>query len=387
MKVYESDGIGEVTVLMSKLMNRVACLLLLVMCLGIVGCQKSADKDNPIIIELNESKVRLDEVMVYMIQTVNEFEQLGGEDVWEIEDFSGGKTAGEVAKQRVLENLIRIKILVSKQEQLGIVIDETTKENLLVQSRTYFEKLPKAFVEAYGITQKTIDATFVDHQIASLIASKLTENFEAGEGDIDVLLMENPDYMILKDQTPQDLLTQLKVKQIMVRTHEVKEDGELVSFDEEALNKAKEQIEAAQNAIENGYSMDEAISKYSDELGNIEDDGSVVISKGLLSKTLSKSIEELDVGEISKIIQGERGYYIFQLLSIKRPTEQEIIDYDKSFNDWVTGLRLEAKKKLTNEAFESIYNDWKNEEVVDVNQNLWSAIDVMTVVSYEKFIN
>jgi foldase protein PrsA len=129
--------------------------ILLFMCIFcLVGCSSKKEikeeldtyNDNDKLITIDDVGIEVDEVMPYLLQVKMEFEELGGEDVWDHNDFSGGKKAEDVAKLAVLDNLIRTKILVKKSDEMGITITDGEEEEVRSQALKYYNEPKKAYL-------------------------------------------------------------------------------------------------------------------------------------------------------------------------------------------------------------------------------------------------
>lgn len=343
---------------MKRTLKRTALMaLLLSWVLLAAGCLKGADK--PVVVELDEVKVRQDEVMVYLLQTVNAFEKLGGEDVWDVEDFSGGKTAGEVAKERALENLIKTRIIASKQEELGIEPDESARQPVEQQAASYYDSLDPAFTERYGIDRDTVLGVFMDSKVSSLVVEAVMASTEINDQDIEALLMENQDYVDAGTFPPEILLAQVAVKRVFIAAPQ----------DEEAALEARGRMEEALALLEEGASMDAAIEGYSEEPAEI-----IRTSAGLLSREEALALRTLEPGGHSGILAGEDGWSILQLLELEPPSEEAVADYERQLAQWEAQLREEAAIQLKAEAFEAIYSQWKQETAINIDQEVWGGI-------------
>lgn len=94
-------------------------MILLLMVSSLLACSKSEQTQEEYMVKIDEEPVGEAEVMVYAYQVYEEFINIGGENVWEFEDFSGGKSAKEVAADAVLKNIVRIKTIQKKQMNFG----------------------------------------------------------------------------------------------------------------------------------------------------------------------------------------------------------------------------------------------------------------------------
>ena len=101
-------------------------LIMLLILSSLFACSKSEIPSEVIdyVISVNDDEVQQNEVMIYVYQVVEEFQSIGGEEVWEFEYFSGGKSAIQVAKEAVLEYIVRIKVHNKKSIELKVTLDQ-----------------------------------------------------------------------------------------------------------------------------------------------------------------------------------------------------------------------------------------------------------------------
>ncbi len=344
--------------MMKQVKKAVQLLVLLMLATALAtGCSKA--NQSPVVIEMDDVDMRLNEVMVYLLQAVSEFERLGGEDIWDVEDFSGGKTAEEVAKERAIENIIKSKLIASKGEELGIEPDNEMLQEIESKAADYFNNLKPGFVADYSITEETVRQVFEDNAVSSLIMEKLTDNTEINEEDILAILQENPDYVNYKTKSPESLLTRLTIKQVIIRTHE-----------QEAFDKITE----AKKKLDEGVSMDDVIMAYSEDERLEETKGVYTVSLGLMTENQADAIKSLRTGGYTDIITGEKGYYIIQLLEKVTPTESEVQAYIAEFEQWELELRDNAVERLKTEAFNAFYEQWRSETAIRINREAWDPI-------------
>jgi hypothetical protein len=151
----------------SKYILLFMCIFCLVGCSGEKEIKEETDiyMDNNRLITINDIDINIDEAMPYLLQVKMEFEQLGGEDVWDHNDFSGGKKAEDVAKLAVIDNLIRTKILVAKSHEMGITITGEEEKDIRTQALKYYDDLEKADIENYHLTQESIFNSFKEYRL------------------------------------------------------------------------------------------------------------------------------------------------------------------------------------------------------------------------------
>lgn len=347
-------------------------LFICIMFLFITACNK---KTEDTLLTINNQHIESDEIMLYLLQVKLEFEQLGGEDVWEHNDFSGGKKAEDVAKQGVLENIIKTKILVEKSAEMGIYLTEEEEGELKNQALKYINQLDDSDVEAYGLNEKIVIDSFKEFLLSTKVMEEATKEYTPEQEKIEQMLMENNDYVKFKEQQPEEVLKQYKVKHLLIKTHEKNEKNEYVLISDDILNTAKDKAEEALARAKAGENFDQLIKEYSQAEDLDESNGEHSLSASILTGELA-IINDLRPGEISEVLKTNQGYHIVKLIDIYEPSKEEIEDYKTAFKNWEETLKNDYKKSLKLEAFNEIYKEWRNNSSIQVNEKQWEQIDI-----------
>ncbi len=360
-----------------KIIPSLMCLLIVI--IVVIGC--SSNKTNPNTwLSVGNSEVGEAEVMVYLFQTYNDFLAFGGEDVWDIKDFSGGKSADEVAKQGALDNLIKVKVLNQKAKEQGIMTLSESEVALLEQeAKNYYDSLPENFKTNHGISLETIYDVIEDNYRARGLENQTIESYELDPGEVEEKVRENAEYVKLKSEKAIDILTSYYVQHIVVYTHEKNSDEEWVTLDEEKIIQARSKIEAAYEAANQGIPFEDVLTEYSeDPLSGAEDLG-IMLSKFQLPEDFIVHLQEVDKGEMTPIIEGEYGFHIFKLLFVETPDKDTIGEYNTQFDVWEKSLYEEARANLYKEAFDTIYSKWLQGVAIELGPK-WLELDFLEAI-------
>ncbi|GMQ57524.1 peptidylprolyl isomerase [Vallitalea sediminicola] len=358
--------------------------ILLFMCIFcLVGCSSKkvikeeidTYKDNDEIITIDDVGIKVDEVMPYLLQVKMEFEELGGEDVWDHNDFSGGKKAEDVAKLAVLDNLIRTKILVKKSDEMGITITDSEEEEVRSQALKYYNDLKKADIENYHLNKESIFNSFKEYRLVNKVITEMTNGYVPKEEELANKLLENEYYVKLESSNLEDILLSLKVVHIFIETHEKNDNDEYVIISPDIEDEAKKRIEEIYDKAINKEDFTSLVKKYSQDESTKDNNGEYILPVRLLDDDFQDLIE-LKPGDISDIKQSDYGYHIFKLLEKIPPTDEEIKEFSEEFKKYENQLKEEYKEQLKNSAFNTIYEEWKNNTIVDLNEELWAKIDI-----------
>jgi parvulin-like peptidyl-prolyl isomerase len=348
-----------------------------------VGCssqvisneKKDNTPNNEQLLTINGVYITIDEVMPYLLQVKMEFEQLGGEDVWDHNDFSGGKKAEDVAKQGVIDNVIRTKILITKSKEMGISLTESEQDEVSIQALKYYEELDKADISKYRVTKDSILKSFNEYQLANKVIHEMTKEYIPAEEELQEELIKNNDYANLKNKDPKQTLKKINVQQILFKTHNKNENDEYTLISQDILEEAKSLADQVYEKAIEGEDFTKLVRKYSQGADTKEKNGEDILLAGLIQDEFP-SLINLQSGEISDILQSKIGYHIYKVIEIIEPTKEDIIAYNEKFSQWEYKLRMDYSAKLKTQAFNDIYMDWRENTLVELNEELWKNIDI-----------
>lgn len=361
----------------SKIMLLFICIFYLVGCSSQIMSNEKIDNtsSDEQLLKINGVNITIDEVMPYLLQVKMEFEQLGGEDVWDHNDFSGGKKAEDVAKQGVLDNVIRTKILITKSKEMGISLTESEQDKISTQALKYYEQLDEADISKYHVSKNSIIKSFNEYQLANKVEHEMTKEYIPAEEELQEELIKNNDYANLKNKDPNQTLRKIKVQQILLKTHNKNDNDEYTLISHDILKEAKTVADEVYKKATKKQDFTKLVSQYSQDVQTKEKNGEDILLVGLIQEDFP-SLINLKPGEISDILQSKIGYHIFKVIKIIEPTKEDIIAYNEKFSQWELKLRMDYSTKLKTQAFNDIYMDWKENTLVKLNEELWKKIDI-----------
>lgn len=352
------------------------CSLLLVL---MVGC--SSDIEEPWL-TIGEVPVEENELMLYLFQTYIDFEEYGGKDVWLIEDFSGGKSAGDIAKQGAVDNLIKSKVMAQKAMEIGIEADDATTLVLEREATVYFNALPSTFVTSHDITLENVRDIFLENYYSEEVTRQTTSNYELKAEEIQDYVEKNSDYIMLSELNAEDVLTIYRVQHLVLRTHERDEEGQWQPLSNELQLEAETKIAVLYQEILDGAVFMEVVLRASQTDYFINEPGGMVLSKAQLPQAFESALDQVEEGQITQVIQGDYGYNVFYLEEKIIPTEEAVTNYEQRFNNWAEALRTDAEIALIHEAFEVIYDRWRAATSITYSQQWTELSFIETIKSF-----
>ena len=330
--------------------------VLLLILSSLLACSKQEIVEENYMVKVDDVIIAEAELMVYAYQVYEEFLNIGGENVWEFEDFSGGKSAVEVAGEAVLKNIVRIKIIQKKADEFKIELSDEQKETSQSQALDYYRHLPEAFKQEHGITEETVNKVFVEFVRAKNVYTDLTSDLNPDEEAIQQRMLEESEYEQLLEMNPEELLTQTQFQRIFI------------AFDE--ANNATEVMNKVREEAINGEDFDSLIDEY-----NQGEEISITYTKAFIPEQFKKELIQLEEGEVSQVIINDVGAFLFKNIDIIEPTKKELEAYKEKFSEYEKTLRQKAIEKLKSEHFDVVYEEWRRNISVEINREQWGKVD------------
>ncbi len=94
----------------------------------------------------------------------------------------------------------------------------------------------------------------------------------------------------------------------------------------------------------------------------------------MIPDPFAEAIHEMEIGETSGIIETLRGYHIIRLTEITEPSEEDVAKFRAEFDIFKEELKTSAIDELKNEAFNRLYEKWKEVVRFSLNRDEWDKI-------------
>jgi peptidyl-prolyl cis-trans isomerase SurA len=163
-------------------------------------------------------------------------------------------------------------------------------------------------------------------------------------------------YHIIKVTKRHPRIPKIRAKHILISY--MNEDGKMDSAS------AKLTADSVLAAIEAGESFDELVQKYSDDTGTKDKMGDLgLFERRMMVKEFDEAAFNLEVGEISDLVQTNFGYHVIKLLE---KAQAEPFESDKeNLKGMYNKQRAQFDRELLIDSFRMKYNYTLNEEAVD----------------------
>lgn len=277
----------------------------------------------------------LPEIMVYLTNTQNQYEQVYGDKIWETE--VGDITLEDNVKDLVLAKMARIKTLNLMAKENDISLNDAELNKVKVAADEYYESLSEAERELLGIDKALIISLYEE----CALADKVCE---------DILTDINP-------EVSDDEARSVTVEHIFMKTYMLDGAGKKVPYTSATKQKVYDEIKDVLEKAKSGeYSFKALMEEYSEaELNTIS------FGKGEVDKAFEEAAFNMETGELSGIVEGEDGYYIIKCINT----------FDREETD---ANKLKIMEKRKEEAFYLEYESFVASLTRDLNDKLWEEV-------------
>jgi len=318
--------------------------LFIVLCLA--GCE-GINRDTKIVLTTGFTKdevFRIEtascykkEVMVYLTNLQNQYEQVYGTEIWQQEQ--DGVTIEQSVKESVLAELAQIKTMNLMAENYGLSLDEAEQKAVEEAAKVYFDSLTDVEKEQLGVTADTIRQLYREYALADKVY----------------------EYMI-QDVNPEisdDEARTVTLQQIFVKTGTKDRAGDITPYPEQQKSYAYATAVEALRCVEAGEDFDVVASRY-----NEAPESTVSIRKGDREAAYEEAAFMLGNGETSGIIETEEGYYILKCVSTLNREETDL-------------NKIKILEERRREAFSEEYDSYVQALTRHMNEELWQEITLL----------
>lgn len=337
-----------------KLISAIVALCMMVTMLS--GCRfiKSGA-----IATVNGEDITSEEFALYFIQVQNEYlSNAGVTTLDEAKQYwnqvnAAGETPADEARQVAIDAITLIWLKCQKAGEFGVELTEDEKGQIDEQIGQQITQMGgnsvfQSELKSIGSTQEAYKSLMEK----MLLASKVDEK-----------LMADPKYTVTEDEATENIKnTYIKAKHILINTMDVATGA---PYTDAQLKEADAKVKDIQAKLKDGADFDALMNEFSEDPGLATEPDGYVFGKGQMVPEFEEAAYALEVGEVSEPVKSAYGYHI-----IKREAH-EITDSEAA--EYVsTEMQILQYKK-----FEELYNGWKDDAKIKINEKKLAKINVM----------
>ncbi len=328
---------------MKKIRRRLLSIFMMVSCcLCLASCGEDGTKvvftmgfAKDEVFRIEGESCKLDEIMVYLTTTQNQYENVYGEEIWQT--ALDGVTLEENVKEIVLAKIAQIKTMYLLALDRGITLEEGEEEKVRQAAREYYGSLNDVEIQRMGVSQATIEKLYREYAMAEKVYRYIIQDV-------------NP-------EISDDEARTITVQHILLRTYTVNGAGERIPYTgalkEQTYQRA---VEVRNLAVDGEHDFEELASKYSEDATLTYSFG-----KGEMDPAFEEAAFQMETGGISEIVESESGYHIIKCLST----------FDRAETD---ANKLKIVEQRKNEVFGQEYDAFVATLARNLNKNLWDEV-------------
>ena len=328
--------------------KRVACLVLACIMASslLTGCKKingdtkivlTAGFTEDEIFRIETASCYKKEVMVYLTNIQNQYEQVYGPDIWNVS--KNGVTLEDNIKESVLAQLAQIKTMNLMAQNYGVELEKEEKQQIEEVAEIYYNSLNETEKEQMDVTLTTITQLYTEYAIADKVYRYLIQDV-------------NP-------EISDDEARTITVEQILIRTTRQDGSGNTIAFSEEEKEEAYRTCTEIQNRLRDGEEFEVLASYY-----NQAEADTISFGKGEVDSVLETAGFNLGNGEVSSILETKEGYYILKCIST---FNREETDANK------IKIVEERKKEIFNQEYDTFVKSLTR----NMNKQLWDEVTLI----------
>lgn len=278
------------------------------------------------------------ELMVYLTNTKNQYEDVYGSQVWNIS--LGDVTLEENVKDTVLAKIAQIKTMCLLAEDRDVTLDEEEMNRVGQAAVEYFASLNETEKELMGVDYEVIEGLYREYALADKLYQYIIQDV-------------NP-------EISDDEARTITVQHILLRTYTTDGAGNRVAYSEKVKQAVYEKAcDVLAQALDGEHDFVDLASHYSEDAVITYSFG-----KGETDASFEEEAFSLETGEISRIVETEAGYHIIKCLST----------FDREQTDMNKLLILEERRR---EVFGQEYDAFVETLVRQLNTKRWEEISLL----------
>jgi parvulin-like peptidyl-prolyl isomerase len=333
--------------------KKILALLMCAACmLGTTACGKEQTEDvGEVVYEFGDSVITYGEFYIYAKTVEEDYHKSYGKGIWSLElsTDDGTSTVKDVTIQDLVEDINRVKVLVSQAEDLNLSLSDSEKAEAENTAQTFYSGLTEQDKEESEVTQVLVTQVIEENMLARKVYEQKIQEY---------------DFEISEEEARMTTFYDM-----VFECYDVKEDGSVEEYTEEKkaiqLQKANEALSSL--AQEEDVTYDDIVNQY-----NLQYSASYTMSKTEMIEEYGESIADkllaLSDGEVSTVIESEYGYHIFKMI---QSNDEELTKKNKE----------EIITKKQKEYFSSIYEEWLKK--YDSKFNFAQDVDMEVVGKFD----
>lgn len=263
-----------------------------------------------------------------------------GDEIWKLE--IDGESLWEKLKQTVKIQLSELKTISMLAKEKNILLSVSENEKINNATEEFYNSLSEEEREALGITKEDVRTLYEYFRVSEKLYELTTNGITVEISDEEARV--------------------IKVQYCFVKKYYYDENNNEKQLDSEGVEAARKIIEEANEKIKTGTDFSLIAKEYSDDTIYEYEFG-----RGEMEQNFENAAFSLENGEISDIVESEKGFYIIKCLNSYEELKTE-------------ENKVELLKKYKNKAFHDMYEPFMAEQTYEYNDKEYNNIDIDSLV-------
>ena len=326
-------------------------LMTLVFVITAAGCKDNGEEEGvttdfleDTVVTVGTARVSLAEWYLYSLPKVSAATLMYGKDIWKYRISDDEGTMADAVRKDILDQIIYVKIVCSRAEQLGIGLNEDELGDIETETLNYMNTLTDKQKSDYGITEEVVRSVYCDNLLAMKVYENLTLNIDTNIPDEEVR------HMVLE----------------YICANKTFENGDngTERFPDEELAGIGAEIDSLYQAAVSDPEIVKLSQLENEKYAAIEMIADYAGLKEKFPADLADRVFNMREGEIIGPFDTEDAFFVFDC--VKRNDEES-----------TNKAKVEIIERRQRELFEQEYEKWEEEIITKVNYSVWDKISIV----------
>lgn len=332
----------------SRLLTAGISIILAASCM-LSGCSKKIKKsvrlengnitEKSIVMKVGETGVKYSEVRNYCYLLKCQYEGKFGDKLWKYK-LRSGSTIGDEAKQEVVNMITQLKVIRATAEADKITLTNEENDEAVQEAEDLISSASEEDKKEYFLNVQALAELYKDNILANKMFYVATD-----DADIDI---------------SDDEAKQISIQYIEIITKGTDQNGTKINMDaatkKKAFQRASKIYKEAKKAEDFQIFAEDNSDRADTELTCGKDTDK-------LDKEAVDAAFTLKKGQMSKVVEGESGYYIIYCVN----------DYDE---DATYARKEEIIEERQTNMFKEKYSEWIAKNKVSISSKFWNEFDI-----------
>ena len=316
-------------------------VILLLEVFVLTGCKKENTKivfttgfEENVVFKIEDIKCTDSEVMIYLVNTENIYDEVFGEKIWDV-PFNDGTVESQY-KETILARLAQIKAMNLYAKKTGVELSINDQTAIKAAANEYYSSLSSEEKALFNADEELIVRMYTEYAIANKVYENITESV-------------NP-------EISDDEARTVTVRSILIKTYGIDGNGNRIDYGPELKADAMKRAYEILGKIRAGEEFEILAADY-----NEDEKSSYSFSRGVMPKEIEEAAFNLAEGEVSEVIETEYGYHIIKVMT----------NFDEEQTDLNKQAIVKTRKQQT---FTETYDKYIESLTSSINMDLWESI-------------